>query len=1209
MPKDNEYCKAHDERILPKLDTILGLIKEGLSRKVPQEEIYDRVKSRVPEAEWDEWIKINGILGNFNPKNNQYMLIIDRFHESEKDLAKILEGIHWKLILDLDPDSENTGVFGGIKPRETQGGLIETKTPGRIFYNRDELLVDSNKMQWVFANGRNMCSEAMEENPMIAKHGELSDTPKSTFYEWKCHFKMPIIQLIRVMSEKLDPMKPVICVILGIRPGLSSEIATLLLEEIQGIFLFNHFTMRFIAVDSEVKTADLDQSNFTTSNLSFVSFMTCIASQIGIYGKEDFLVPGKYSGSFVSLKEYFYFLSECLEILYKGCEDIPQHTNKEDKKSFEKERLKNFLSGNPISFPSLSFRHDATRNLTSEITNHIAKLTTKIQKPQIVQITHAPGSGGTTIARRVLWDLHKTHPCAIVKVNFSLEHFSQDSDGDKYADNICDRINCLEEICKSPPVILIDGRSSLVRTLSDYVARNLKEIAIIIRCINHNEGKSDNSLTDKNYRMYLSHEFELNPDLEADENRGDHAALIAKYEYYQSELQLSNKFDKSQTPRVYHFPLMVMMGEFKNLENIVRESLEELAEEKPKEYEVALMVAFLQLYADRATPASLIANYIIKKKLTYEELTASFSVTLMNLMIPEEAPKRRQFSLKFFRKSSAHLASEEWSTVQQYTFQHPMVAEQIFRQINRSLDAVTEMFLSYNILHEYGRKGNEEIKDIVNSLFLHNKSDDAGHFSKLVLQLQKEPHGGRIFEDAARQSQDASFYSHVARFFACRKLDFKKARRLIEEGFKAENNIPADKKRRVLDTFGHIVLQEIIKANIPSIDDLKVCAEEALDLFRQARDSYPRMFPNPLIGEVMIWLFCLEYLIRKKDNNVDTAIEFALKDEFFSEAIPECIALLDEVDEMVAGGRKLSHPRQTERLAYEKRCKLRDIIVRTKSPTERGGWQDTSIFNICCRIEQYEKKVPKKVVLKLQARWLMNQVGNKLARLEKENRIMLFEWLYKLVHEYKMFDHTRYLIEVASLHEESPLKFETAFEITKLWKEKHPNDLYSYFYQYMLCFIKICNSEISDYKARYESALESCIRATQDRLDQHRPKYYVGKVKGSLCSLVSHAELVSIAAIYNPERKGRGRKEDEIDQSFWEKHCLEHLLQCHGRIRYVRRKFEKPRTFIVMEPGLIEINVMRNTVGRPYRDYQPDSKVSFIVGLTAAGPKARITPD
>ena len=112
MCKDNEFYQAHYQKIL----SIEQLLKDALDRKIPQEEITEQAKSQLPD--WDEWIKVSGKLGNFDNRNSQYMLIVDRFDEFNPDYVKILEGVLWKLVIDLDPDSDNSGVFTHFDPKE-----------------------------------------------------------------------------------------------------------------------------------------------------------------------------------------------------------------------------------------------------------------------------------------------------------------------------------------------------------------------------------------------------------------------------------------------------------------------------------------------------------------------------------------------------------------------------------------------------------------------------------------------------------------------------------------------------------------------------------------------------------------------------------------------------------------------------------------------------------------------------------------------------------------------------------------------------------------------------------------------------------------------------------------------------------------------------------------------------------------------------------
>jgi len=109
---DSKFYQVQSQMFTSKLSTIEQLLKDIKDPVVPQEEIYERAKSQI--AEWDEWIKDSRLLRNFDSKKNQYMLVVDRFDEMDQGLAMILEGVPWKLVIDLDPDSDNTGILHAL---------------------------------------------------------------------------------------------------------------------------------------------------------------------------------------------------------------------------------------------------------------------------------------------------------------------------------------------------------------------------------------------------------------------------------------------------------------------------------------------------------------------------------------------------------------------------------------------------------------------------------------------------------------------------------------------------------------------------------------------------------------------------------------------------------------------------------------------------------------------------------------------------------------------------------------------------------------------------------------------------------------------------------------------------------------------------------------------------------------------------------------
>ena len=1217
-----ELCKVHE--VLEKVE----------KKMIPQSEISKQLKSQPGH---NEWRKIKQKLRNFDVDNNQYILVVDRFEKIDEEYVKVLATVPWKLVIDLDPESDINGFLTHFNPGETKGGIITTFTPSKLRNVNVDSLIDTRRMQWFFANGRSFENSSDED--------ENEDRNKETFREWKKSFRAPVQELIRACCQKLDHMEPMFCIILGIRSGVSIQIAQEIVEEIDCKFELRKFSRNYISFATELDLEDFPNATFT--NLSINLFLLGLTSLLGI-PEEKYKLPSGQKELEIHLKpRQFNFLAEYLELLYIGCQEIPEELTDEEKETFKIEHLKKFLSGNAISFPSLYFRQDATRHVTSEVCSHISEMLQKIQKPQIVQITHAPGSGGTTIARRALWDLHKKHPCAIVKLEHAPENFSPDSDGEKYINSLCERISTLEEICEKPPVILIDGNSRQVRVLSDCIVRKLDGKAVILRCANYEkptETSGNDDLqpneADKDYfkdeNEYVSmdrndsyftadDDFKVNPRLKDDED--DFSEFKVKFDTY---CKLFPR-DKTQGPRqnhprerVFHFPMMAMLGEFEMLEGIVNESLDILKNDQAVEYEIAILVAFLQLYSNFATPACLVSKYFKKNSKTYREVTGHFSEILINLMVPESPPSKEKFigasddfdiddedddddwnSEDTDRGSSSSNTSH---VIQSYTFQHHEVAKLVLKHSGRGIDQITQDFLQNKILVNYRK--DDETKPLIDNLFLYNKESTEAHFSMLVVELAKEANGGRIFEEAAKQTKDVTFYSHVARFFSY-KSDFKKARKLIKEGFEAEANAPIEKRRGVLNTEGHIVLMEMKfdkGKNISDLESLKKCAKEALVLFTKARDNPPRTYPNPLIGEVTVWQFCFEWIIRKKKGDAEEAIKFILKDKFFTGAIGECNFLLDEVDRIVETVPTLNDPGYTKRLANERRRVLVQTIGRARSKTKRKGWQKINIHRLCDEIvSRYQKTAPEKEIIRLRIIWMLNGVDKKVHLLDRADREMLFVWLKRLVNDYQMFMHTHDLMDAAAEQIKPPFDIDEALKIVNRWQEYLPNDPFSYFYQYVLCFLKVANGLVFDYRPTYESAIEACKKKTQGNPRKHLQQYFIGKEgeSGSICTLLTRSKLETR---YGGWKKHaiEERREDILDQTFWDKHSRDYLLECRGRIECKQTSFKgKKQPFIYMEPGNVRVSVPKNAIGTANLDYQPDSRVTFVVCFTLAGPKAK----
>jgi hypothetical protein len=79
--------------------------------------------------------------------------------------------------------------------------------------------------------------------------------------------------------------------------------------------------------------------------------------------------------------------------------------------------VSDFLKGNTITWRELDLHLDVDRDITKGATGALQRVRTMLaaSPTDSFAIEHTPGAGGTTVARRLAWDLRDEYPCIILK--------------------------------------------------------------------------------------------------------------------------------------------------------------------------------------------------------------------------------------------------------------------------------------------------------------------------------------------------------------------------------------------------------------------------------------------------------------------------------------------------------------------------------------------------------------------------------------------------------------------------------------------------------------------------------------------------------------------------------------------------------------------------------------------------------------------------
>lgn len=1187
--RDKHYpCEKKLDSIDRKLDTVIANQTANGASKTPAG------PDDLSGPKWDEWLKFRDAVGDFDTEKNQYILVTDAVPSAELECYSSLRGVAWKMILDFDPMSEEKGFYRAFTSKEGQmSNLLSMFTPAELKQTTMKSLlrqIDPQKIQWLFVNGR-----AGDEDGGCK---ELSD--------WEASSVKEINSLFRCCSDPdtFDELKPVVCLVLPFsdhsRPYLQVTLSRLIEN-------FNKHNMTFVSVDNKNRIGTSDEK------FSVKAFDLCpkilnlgLKEMLGTSTDQKLRMPTSHSGVLVhfSPRQYLY-IKEYLDVLYIGCEDLPEDTgnsslaassasSQKQQETLLEEQRKLFLSGNEISFASLFDNHDARREIERDIQIHVQRLLDQgLARPTIVEIRHSPGAGGTTIARRVLWNLHKEYPCVLIDI--SLLRYSDEDN--ILANALAERISSIEEICNTAPLILIDGKQSgAVEGLSNKLTRTLQskgKRALLLRCLRRSKATSKGVQESSHVHKV----FQVNAKLE--ESVTDLNEFRSKYKEYLDTIDgpLVKKQVVSGLCRVFHFPLLSMMEEFRpKLEKIIEDTFNELG---GIQQEIAAVVAFLQKYANLSTPAILLheafKQFIFlpdKKSATYDDIKQLFSEFLMNLMIPAKPT-----------------LSGNQTPPKSYTFQHPLVADLVLKRMyqdqKRDLFGIVDRFLQFPIYQQ------ETLLPVLKELFIYNKTMEGQteklKFSILFEELKKTDsnRAEELFCKAAEKTNDSVMYANAARFCARKEPpSFTKAKEFIQRALQVHGSSKGGYKN-LCHTKGVVLYFELkYMINSRQVEDLTTLEGMARKVVEAYSEAHSRTYPHPLIGEVEVWLACISWIMNNVcHRDAEETLNFVtnLSPPFFRNCVSGSFHLLDVVDDMVQSVSQLADPTETKRLSNNLRLSLMKTFHRRFLPHGKRK-PDEDIVQACraiCTTKHFHE-ASQLELKRLEAHFILTK-SESIDSLKKENLEYLLKLLEDLVSNEDEYHLAHHLIKVCMLVTGARCySLEKGLLVCEKWSMISAHDCIPDFYRMVICFLQILDGNTLEFMPNYLKALEKCQEKSQNHLRRLYATLYVGKERQGMSRLISRNVLLP-----------RGQTEyspDNFEQvsKFWQVVSRKKLLECKGRIRVKKSSsLGKSNLYIELVQGNLELYVGKNAdIGKAEKDFTPGTLVYFVVSFNLQGPVA-----
>jgi len=349
----------------------------------------------------------------------------------------------WSAVLDFNPDSTTNGVLSVAKDElQKQRGFHELDVEPIVEINFDRAAL------WLMARGAS----------------NRPDTVFNDFTSWRNRNLRKIDKQIEKLYSKVSPKK--ICVLVLFADESDRDYFSKTLERIlevvspeaAKVIVSHEPHLSPIGLEEKYENIPCSPDNWISGVARYLGAVSDLAA--------IFLPVRIQEGNSPSLKRNLRSFSQAellnidedLEILHPGLENTPGDGN-----------LGDFLRGNTITWAELGKGYDVELEMYSEFRKEVLKKL-EAYTNETIELGHEPGAGGSTVARRLAWSLHREFPCVILR-NFS--------------SSTADRVAQLYQMTHLPVLVIIEANILSVaereRLFKSVAVLNVRAVFVYVK--------------------------------------------------------------------------------------------------------------------------------------------------------------------------------------------------------------------------------------------------------------------------------------------------------------------------------------------------------------------------------------------------------------------------------------------------------------------------------------------------------------------------------------------------------------------------------------------------------------------------------------------------------------------------------------------------------------------------------------------------------
>jgi hypothetical protein len=526
----------------------------------------------------ENWEKLILACDSFSDKRN-YILITGEKTEFNPQKIPTLGLLFWSLVFDFNSKTENSGLFKFLKPRLEKNANIHLLT----LNDNVNTISPNNSIFYIASNG-------------------LEGRSNTTFLdpkEWNKKYSSYLQKAINCYHDGLGG-KPSTAIIFNNDKEQVRKLCELLYntfdKSIDFIFTYSNTdsTLTEIREFYEGKNIPISTNEFCEGLVKTQNFFNFNLLEDTIY------IPEKNSGTIEIEKTKYLWLKEDFDLL---------HINILNESSFDVKDRDNFLRGHEISWHGLNQRFDILRDITSNIRKKTEKLL-RDRGAEKITISHYPGIGGSTIARRIGWDLRENNPVIF------LNRYKQTE--------TIDRIFFLFNLSSLPPLIICESNKinndSIDRLFNEVKTRNFPAIILKVQRKDDVKKPSTNefyiseALSDNELTSFVNAYSEIKPEKTIQIN------------------ELKNQ-KESKLKHPFYFGLTAFEENFNGLANFIHQALINATETQKK---ILTFISISYYYSQQSFNAQLLSRFLGLNESSIVKLDDFLSKEQLHLLINDE---------------------------------------------------------------------------------------------------------------------------------------------------------------------------------------------------------------------------------------------------------------------------------------------------------------------------------------------------------------------------------------------------------------------------------------------------------------------------------------------------------------------------------------------------------------------------------------------